>query len=80
MTHILATAGSEKLHSSWFESTERVLHMQQTIAEGLSFPKTIPRDTQLVSEIFSFAAFSLEGSGISFADLFRLIAFYCISR
>ncbi|NXM86582.1 RIN2 protein, partial [Oenanthe oenanthe] len=24
--------------------------------------------------------FSLEGSGISFADLFRLIAFYCISR
>lgn len=27
-----------------------------------------------------FAAFSLEGSGISFADLFRLIAFYCISR
>ncbi|KAM9681968.1 ras and Rab interactor 2 isoform 3-T8 [Dama dama] len=28
----------------------------------------------------SFPAFSLEGSGISFADLFRLIAFYCISR
>ncbi|KAG2467241.1 RIN2 protein, partial [Polypterus senegalus] len=25
-------------------------------------------------------AFSLEGSGISFADLFRLVAFYCISR
>ncbi|KFW02407.1 Ras and Rab interactor 2, partial [Eurypyga helias] len=24
--------------------------------------------------------FSLEGSGISFADLFRLVAFYCISR
>uniref|UniRef100_A0A6I8SN63 Ras and Rab interactor 2 n=1 Tax=Xenopus tropicalis TaxID=8364 RepID=A0A6I8SN63_XENTR len=24
--------------------------------------------------------FSLEGSGISFADIFRLIAFYCISR
>lgn len=29
---------------------------------------------------FCFSAFSLEGSGISFADLFRLIAFYCISR
>lgn len=27
-----------------------------------------------------FPAFSLEGSGISFADLFRLVAFYCISR
>ena len=26
------------------------------------------------------AAFSLEQSGISFADLFRLVAFYCISR
>lgn len=26
------------------------------------------------------AAFSLEGSEISFADLFRLVAFYCISR
>ncbi|XP_071359770.1 ras and Rab interactor 2-like isoform X2 [Trachinotus anak] len=24
--------------------------------------------------------FSLEGSGISFADLFRLVAFYCVSR
>ncbi|XP_013367636.1 PREDICTED: ras and Rab interactor 2 isoform X4 [Chinchilla lanigera] len=28
----------------------------------------------------SVYTFSLEGSGISFADLFRLIAFYCISR
>uniref|UniRef100_G3WPV4 Ras and Rab interactor 2 n=1 Tax=Sarcophilus harrisii TaxID=9305 RepID=G3WPV4_SARHA len=28
----------------------------------------------------SIYTFSLEGSGISFADLFRLIAFYCISR
>ncbi|XP_033874810.3 ras and Rab interactor 2 isoform X1 [Acipenser ruthenus] len=28
----------------------------------------------------SHCTFSLEGSGISFADLFRLIAFYCISR
>ncbi|XP_041107976.1 ras and Rab interactor 2-like isoform X2 [Polyodon spathula] len=28
----------------------------------------------------SQCTFSLEGSGISFADLFRLIAFYCISR
>ncbi|KAL7825687.1 hypothetical protein SRHO_G00334250 [Serrasalmus rhombeus] len=28
----------------------------------------------------SLYTFSLEGSGISFADLFRLVAFYCISR
>ncbi|XP_051000733.1 ras and Rab interactor 2 isoform X2 [Acomys russatus] len=28
----------------------------------------------------SIYTFSLEGSGISFADLFRLVAFYCISR
>ncbi|XP_077460639.1 ras and Rab interactor 2-like isoform X2 [Stigmatopora argus] len=28
----------------------------------------------------SHYTFSLEGSGISFADLFRLVAFYCISR
>ncbi|XP_031722942.1 ras and Rab interactor 2 isoform X4 [Anarrhichthys ocellatus] len=28
----------------------------------------------------SFKSFSLEESGISFADLFRLVAFYCISR
>lgn len=27
-----------------------------------------------------FAAFSLMGSELSFADLFRLVAFYCISR
>ncbi|XP_077055807.1 ras and Rab interactor 2 isoform X1 [Siphateles boraxobius] len=29
---------------------------------------------------YSMSAFSLEGSGISFADLFHLVAFYCISR
>ncbi|XP_039545166.1 ras and Rab interactor 2 isoform X2 [Pimephales promelas] len=29
---------------------------------------------------YSISAFSLEGSGISFADLFHLVAFYCISR
>ncbi|XP_077575754.1 ras and Rab interactor 2-like isoform X2 [Stigmatopora nigra] len=28
----------------------------------------------------SHYTFSLEGSGISFADLFRLVAFYCVSR
>ncbi|XP_077381078.1 ras and Rab interactor 2-like isoform X1 [Festucalex cinctus] len=28
----------------------------------------------------SMYTFSLDGSGISFADLFRLVAFYCISR
>ncbi|XP_048371762.1 ras and Rab interactor 2 isoform X2 [Sphaerodactylus townsendi] len=39
--------------------------------------------TDLGSCLKEFAikeTFSLEGSGISFADLFRLIAFYCISR
>ncbi|MEQ2160699.1 hypothetical protein GOODEAATRI_002128, partial [Goodea atripinnis] len=25
-------------------------------------------------------SFSIEGSGISFADLFHLVAFYCVSR
>lgn len=27
-----------------------------------------------------FTAFSIEGSGISFVDLFHLVAFYCVSR
>ncbi|XP_053714063.1 ras and Rab interactor 2 isoform X1 [Synchiropus splendidus] len=44
------------------------------------------RDDQSESRISNFPVresqytFSLEGSGISFADLFRLVAFYCISR
>lgn len=37
-------------------------------------------DSYVILSCNFFAAFSLEGSGISFADLFRLIAFYCISR
>lgn len=37
-------------------------------------------DCNSVCTCHLFAAFSLEGSGISFADLFRLVAFYCISR
>ncbi|XP_061443768.1 ras and Rab interactor 2 isoform X1 [Rhineura floridana] len=44
----------------------------------------VPNDFGLCLKEFAIKestyTFSLEGSGISFADLFRLIAFYCISR
>ncbi|XP_050565759.1 sodium/potassium/calcium exchanger 3-like isoform X5 [Cygnus atratus] len=44
----------------------------------------LPRDCGSCLKEFAIKestyTFSLEGSGISFADLFRLIAFYCISR
>ncbi|XP_058241632.1 ras and Rab interactor 2 [Hemibagrus wyckioides] len=41
-----------------------------------SFPATV-RDFPVTESQYTF---SLEGSGISFADLFRLVAFCCISR
>uniref|UniRef100_A0A8C5MES2 Ras and Rab interactor 2 n=1 Tax=Leptobrachium leishanense TaxID=445787 RepID=A0A8C5MES2_9ANUR len=44
----------------------------------------VPSDTESCVQEFTIKehsyTFSLEGSGISFADIFRLIAFYCISR
>ncbi|XP_035256211.1 ras and Rab interactor 2 isoform X3 [Anguilla anguilla] len=50
---------------------------KKVISLRLDDPGSPVRDFPVKESQYTF---SLEGSGISFADLFRLVAFYCISR
>lgn len=81
----LLTAGSDKPHSSCLRALgagrwDGPVHKAgKQCRGGLSFPEHAQGHSAGFPNL-SFPAFSLEGSGISFADLFRLIAFYCISR